>query len=170
MVYVVTTRADLDELGFLGFVPFSELPESGVPEGGGVYAVLRVASAPPAFLDESAAGRHKGRNPTVSIEKLDSAWVPGVEVVYIGKATPGAAGRRGLRKRLDEYRRHGAGERVGHWGGRYVWQLADAEKLLVAWLPTPGQDASEVEGKLIALFLEQVGRLPFANLKRERVT
>lgn len=63
--------------------------------------------------------------PSVSIDELQRTWVPGAEVVYLGKSGD-------LRRRLNAYRRHGAGQRVGHWGGRYIWQLADRDLLLVA--------------------------------------
>lgn len=158
-------RIDLEELGFEGFVPFAALPEVAVPSGPGVYAVVRPGFRPPRFLEISPAGRHRDRDPTVDVETLRAAWVPAVETLYLGKATPGRDGRRGLRRRLDEYRRHGAGEPVGHWGGRYVWQLEDAAELLVAWAETSDADAGVVESRLIAAFEAQTRRLPFANLR-----
>ena len=162
------SRSDLKALGFQGFVPFAHLPAREVPTQEGVYAIVRPTGARPEFLAENPSGRHKERNPTVPKHKLLDAWVDGVEVVYIGKATAGAEGRRGLRKRLEEYRRHGTGEPVGHWGGRYIWQLADSAELLVAWLPTPDEDPGDVESRLIGAFTRQTGKLPFANLNRGR--
>jgi hypothetical protein len=92
----------------------------------------------------------------VSVDALRSAWVPGAEVMYIGKAGD-------LHRRLNEYRRHGSGQRVGHWGGRYIWQLADADLLLVAWQLTPGPDHGDVESRFIAEFVTSYGQRPFAN-------
>ncbi|WP_297343218.1 hypothetical protein [Amnibacterium sp.] len=146
-------------------MPFAALPTSEIPTAPGVYTVIRPTDAPPTFLGTNPGGRFKGKDPSVSTDVLARNWVAGAEVLYIGRATPGSTGRRGLRKRLDEYRRFGAGDPVGHWGGRYLWQLADRDELLVAWNATE-EDASVVESRMLRDFIADHGALPFANLRR----
>ena len=80
-------------LGSRGFVPFSELPAAGVPRGQGVYVVLRRHVDEPEFLDVSPAGRFKGKDPSVEASELHDAWVDRALVLYVGKASAGAAGR-----------------------------------------------------------------------------
>jgi len=55
--------------------------------------VLRPASVKPTWIATSPAGWFKGKDPSVPIDKLQSAWIPGAEVLYIGKAN-------NLRRRL----------------------------------------------------------------------
>jgi hypothetical protein len=81
----------------------------------------------------------------------------------VGKAALGVSGRRGLKKRLGEYRRYGEGEPIAHAGGRYIWQLNDSSNLLLAWLPS-GQDPKLIEDQFIAEFAQEYGKRPFANL------
>lgn len=156
--------------GFEGFVPFAALPTAGAPETPGVYVVLWSGAGVPAFLESSAAGWFKGKDPTVDRERLERKWLTATVVVYAGTATGGIDGKRTLHRRLDEYRRHGAGEPIGHWGGRYVWQLTDSNELLVCWRVTSGAEAEATETALLDDFKAQFGALPFANLKRGRRT
>ncbi|WP_234351451.1 hypothetical protein [Streptomyces sp. XY413] len=157
------TQKALAERGFRGFVPFRELGDSGVRAEPGIYVVLRTSTELPSFLFRSPAGHLKGRDPSVTTGELGGAWVDGATIIYIGKASAGSEGRRGLRKRLDEYRRHGAGGMAGHWGGRYIWQLADSDTLLVAWMPILERDPGAAEAELIAEFMELYRARPFAN-------
>ena len=161
-------RLALEELGFEGFVPLLGLDTRLVPRDPGVYCVLRQESEPPQFVDASPAGWFKGKDPSVGLDRLEANWVPGATVVYIGKASLRRSGVSALRKRLDEYRRHGSGEPVGHWGGRFIWQLADAQDLLICWRPSGDADAEDIESEMLKQFAEHHGALPFANLKKGR--
>ena len=162
------TRDDLAAAGFNGFVTFSELPDADIPAAAGVYVVVRAEASPPRFLQANPAGRFKGKDPSVEMDMLNAAWITASPVLYIGKASAGRTGRRGLRKRLDEYRRHGAGQAIGHWGGRYIWQLAESSDLLVAWKETGPTEAEDVESQLITEFVNHFGARPFANRKLGR--
>lgn len=151
---------DIKRQNFVGFVSVSFLRESAcrqAPEAPGIYLVIHPQPQLPIFLEHNTGGFFKGRNPTASIQELQQAWVPGSLVIYIGKAST-------LRKRLSSYMRFGNGQPVPHWGGRYVWQLADATSLLVSWREIPDEDPRQVESELIQEFSTRYGKRPFANL------
>ncbi len=54
-------QAGLAEAGFVGFVPFAELPLVHVPTAAGVYVVVRPDSPTPVLLKHSPAGWFKGK-------------------------------------------------------------------------------------------------------------
>lgn len=145
--------------GFTGFVPVSKLRSTAslLPDSGGVYIVVRDSDNSPEFLATGTGGFFKGKNPNVGLEELESNYVAGSKVVYIGKATS-------LKKRVGQLLRFGAGSAVGHWGGRYLWQLADSDNLLIAWKATPSTDPRAEEIKMLEEFVSRHGKLPFANL------
>ncbi|BBY46624.1 hypothetical protein MARA_00540 (plasmid) [Mycolicibacterium arabiense] len=160
---MTTEPIDLD--AFSGWVPFAALPTADVPAEPGVYVIVRPTDDAPSFLDVSPAGHFKGKDPTVPVADLQTLWVPGTRIVYIGKANAGSNGRRGLRKRLDEFRRFGAGEPVGHSGGRRIWQLTDHADLLVGWRVTDDIEAAQIETAMIVQFRSHHGLRPFANMR-----
>ena len=161
------TRAGLSEAGFKGWVTFEQLrlnKYQQIPAGlRGVYVILRARDQEPEFLPASIAGHFKGRDPSVGPQELASNWVAGAAVLYVGKADWRRTNRSALRQRLKEFARIGAGEPVGHWGGRLIWQVADSAELLVAWKSTPDRDPRLVEVELLESFRSVYGKPPFAN-------
>jgi hypothetical protein len=160
---VELTSAGLRESGFEGFVRVADLGTATIPDEPGVYVVIRDGGEKPAFRAESVAGWFKGKDPSAPLESLEDAWVDGAELLYVGGTGDGESGAT-LRTRLEQLRRYAAGEPVGHTGGRYLWQLRDRHRLLVAWKPVPSREVRTAKSELMAAFWDRHGVLPFANL------
>ena len=160
-------RELLKTLGFEGFKSMSELmagAKSQIPYQMGVYVILRESNSEPIFMEEGTGGFFKGKNPNVSLSELRSNWVDGTSIVYIGKAG-GMGSSATLNKRLGQYLRFGQGAIVGHWGGRYIWQLKDSRDLVVCWKILSSEEPREMEQKMIEEFKSKHSRMrPFANL------
>lgn len=151
--------------GFHGFHTVGELISNTdlIPDQKGVYCVLRTNDAPPEFLERGSGGFFKGKDPNVSLSELKDNWISGTPVVYIGKAGS-LSGGANLRKRISQYLKFGQGKDIGHYGGRLIWQLKDAQDLLFCWKPTPSIDPAVIETEMINTFRDVYGDRPFANL------
>lgn len=159
------TRVGLEAAGYQGFVTFSELRGRRAATKPGIYVVLRTVSTAPIFLPTNPAG--KSRNFTEQVDRLEQNWLPAAEVIYIGLATHGAR-RDGIHRRLKQFRRTGAGTADNHGGGVWIFQLADADDLIVCWRAADNESddfVSALEHHLIADFAarEPHRRWPFAN-------
>lgn len=156
--------SDLKNQGFDGFKTIEEVCADNrcVPSAKGVYMVLTPTQMPQ-FLKVGTGGFFKGKNPNVHTSELSSNWIANTIVLYIGKAG-NVGGSATLRSRLNQYLRFGQGKNVGHWGGRYIWQLTNSSELLLCWRPEI--DPREAERQLLADFFSQYKKLPFANLSR----
>lgn len=158
---------DLKSKGFIGFKTMGELMgnPSLISQTKGVYVVLYEGDNPPKFLHEGTGGFFKGKNPNVSVSELEDNWIDGTSIVYIGKAG-GTGSSATLQSRLKQYLRFGQGANVGHWGGRYIWQIADVKNLVVCWKPLADTEPRELEYQMIEEFkASHHGLRPFANLK-----
>jgi len=151
----------LANVGFVGFRPIKECRRDyvGFPKVPGVYVIIRRTKTRPEFLPVGSGGHFKKKDPNVSTTELSDNWVNNANVVYIGMTT------KTLHKRLSDYLDFGQGEDVGHWGGRYIWQLRDHEELLVCWKEMPKGSPKDYERELILDFKKKYGERPFANLR-----
>lgn len=149
-------------MGFSEFIRLEGIDLGRVPTPPGVYAVLRKNDHRPSFLARSPAGWFKGADPTAPIAELAARWPDGAHCVYIGKASTGATGRRGLRKRVTELRQFGDGHPVGHSGGRRIWQLTDAASFVISW-KVLDHDPADLEADLWKAFVGRYGMLPIGN-------
>lgn len=152
---------DLRNQGFEGFLTVRELRKdsSKVPsKDKGVYFVINPAYNRPSYIVPGVGGFHQGKDPNVSIDELKINHVRGAQVVYIGRS------RRNLHSRIDEFIRFGKSEDIGHYGGRYVWQLENYLDLIICWKKTGKDDPNEVKKDYLRLFKKQYEKRPFANL------
>lgn len=158
-------REDLQEAGFAGFKSVYELwdDRSHIPRQRGVYMVLRLIAGEPKFMNPGVGGFFKDQDPNMPTAVVKSNYISGSRVIYIGKAGS-PTGKATLHSRLSQYLRFGQGKNVGHWGGRFIWQLKDHSDLVICWKSTPDSDPREIEKSLIRQFILQFGRKPFANL------
>lgn len=159
---------DIDEIkknGFIGFIKIDDLfrDSSIIPNIKGVYLILHLDNRTPNFLTIGSGGHFKGKNPNVSLTELESNWVDNTIVVYIGKAGSDRS-RATLRSRLKQYFGFGQGKNIGHYGGRFIWQIKSSKDLIVCWKSLPTEDPRTIESNLIRQFVSTFGHRPFANL------
>lgn len=158
---------DLRRKGFKGFSTVKELWLAGrtaIPDEPGVYFFLRTRVSIPEFLEEGTGGRFRGKDPNVPLSRLQSEWVDGALILYVGQSGSGCKGT--LKRQIDLMLTFGHGAAVGHWGGRLIWQLKDSDRLLVCWKPIRERDPRKVESELIRSFKAMHGgKRPFANLR-----
>jgi len=158
--------SSISKNGFTGFFTVRDLwaDSSQIPKDRGVYLVLNPEHENCKFMLPGVGGFFKGKNPNVSIQELESNHAPGSIVAYIGKAGS-LTGKATLQSRLRQYLKFGQGKNIGHWGGRYIWQIKNHQDLVFCWKPTPDQDPRESEKSMISEFSTMYGQRPFANLK-----
>lgn len=157
--------------GFEGFISFKELINNTyiIPKKPGVYMVLCDPLIPVKFLSIGTGGHFKKKDPNVLIQELQINWIDGAIVLNIGKAggtrSNGAKIKEHLQSRLKKYWKFGNGKRIGHWGGRYIWQIENSHNLVVCWKTITDNEPREIEEQLIQQFKLAYGNRPFANLK-----
>ena len=160
-----TEREQLQKYGFEGFKTILELMNSckEIPKLMGVYVVLRERNDHPMILEKRPFDCQEDKYPCYSKAELEEEWVEGTHIVYIGKAG-GLGQKTELHKRLSTYIRFGKGKKAAHGGGRSIWQLADAQELIVCWRVLTDEEPCCVESKMIADFCKKHdGKRPFAN-------
>jgi hypothetical protein len=149
MILDFNNISQIKQAGFEGFKTKGELclDSSSIPKIKGVYLVLYPESKV-SFLPVGTGGFFKGKNPNISLETLQKNWIDSAKVVCIGKAGSNN-GNATLHSRLKQYLKFRQGKNIGHWGGRLIWQLANAKDLIVCWKTLPDNEPREIEGFLI---------------------
>ena len=153
----------LMSLGFTGFTPVCEIKRNMLPKTMGVYVVLRESDALPQFLERRTFSSQEKKYPSYPLKELYERWVKGAHIVYIGKA--GCFGQKAtLQSRIGSFLSFGRGKKASHGGGRSIWQLVDHDYLMFCWKVLTDITPCKVEHDMIADFMEQYGKRPFANL------
>lgn len=157
---------EIKQQGFKGFKTVKELWENkkDIPKKMGVYLVIDTNFESTDFINPGVGGFFKGKDPNVQISDLKLNLVSNSQVVYIGKAG-GSTVKATLHSRLGQYLSFGQTKNIGHYGGRFIWQIKEHQNLVFCWKETPNEEPVKVERDLINQFRNQFGKLPYANLK-----
>lgn len=157
---------EIERNGFKGFKTVSELwiDRSPIPKTKGVYLIIDPNFIKTEFLPIGVGGFFKGKDPNVPISELKLNLIANSQVVYIGKAGS-LTGQATLNSRLGQYLKFGQSKNIGHWGGRYIWQLKKYSDLIFCWKLTPNEDPREIEKSLLSQYIKNFGDRPFANLR-----
>lgn len=158
-------RTEIEKNGFVGFKTVKELWDNrkDIPKKMGVYLVIDPNFKNTEFINPGVGGFFKRKDPNVPISELKMNYVPNSQVVYIGKAG-GSTVKATLHSRLGQYLSFGKTKNVGHAGGRYIWQIKNHENLIFCWKETPKNEPVNIERDLINEFIDQFGKMPYANL------
>lgn len=157
--------SQLKNLGYSGFLTVNQvrLNYDLLPNNKGTYLILKNESDNYQFLPKGTGGYFKGKDPNVDIQTLKDNWVENTVLLYAGKAG-GNESASSIKKRVKQYLEFGQGKAIGHYGGRYIWQLSNNQNLLLAWKVAIDRDPREEEKLLLRNFYDEYGVLPFANL------
>ena len=157
------SKQSLVDNGFRGFLTVKDLwkDKSMIPRKMGVYMVLNIESNVE-FINPGVGGFFKGKDPNVDFPQLKEKYVDS-SVIYIGKAGGISSGAT-LFSRISQYLKFGQTKNVGHYGGRYIWQLKNHHNLLFCWKKLSEEEPIMLEKELLSNFKAEYGKLPFANL------
>jgi hypothetical protein len=163
---MLATIEEIKKQGFVGFKSVEDIRENSgtIPKSKGVYVVLHPNYQKVDFLDIGTGGFFKGKNPNVTLEDLKNNWVMNSHLIYIGQAG-GNGSANTLNKRIRQYINFGNGKNVGHYGGRFIWQIKDNHQLIFAWKEVPNDNPSVIEKQLLMDYINHYRMFPFANLK-----
>ena len=165
--------APLGEYEFECLGKLDDLCQSGIPNwqwlgNCGVYAIVTPADYKPTFSSHEkseAAGNVIRPWPQ---PKLQTKWVTGTRVIYIGLA--GRHRQRKLRTRIGELLRHACGSITSsgpHKGGEIIWQLDDWGRFELFAMPTDDPPwPRRTEQTLIEAFSKRHEKLPFGNRQK----
>lgn len=168
---MVFSKDDLLKIGFAGFIRLKEIDNDFCifPDYKGLYIIYIEENSNASFCNPGTGGFFKGKNPNVTINELNEKWVEDTNILYIGRA--GGTAKNGrvykstLKQRIMQYIKFGRGQNIGHWGGRYIWQIKESDDLMIAYRVLDEENPVIKEQELIDEFKSHHnGRLPFANL------
>lgn len=124
----------------------------------GVYIIVMPNSFQDiCFEERSNTGWFRGKDPTVSIDKLKEKWVDNANILYIGKH------EKSVRKRMQQHIDFYNGNPVAAWGGRVIAQIRNFQNLEVWYISC--DKPPEMKRTLLNEFKAQYKKLPFANWK-----
>jgi hypothetical protein len=95
-------------------------------------------------------------------EKVKNFWIPGTDILFIGRATIRRNRGSSIKMRVRQLRAHRIGNKSPHKEGQLIKLIPDWYKLVVYYYPTEDR---HFEKKMISAFRSKYHKPPFANVK-----